>query len=238
MFSKIITNSEEFLELPATSQLLYFHLNMNADDDGFVQPARIMRMSNIGNKDDLKILQAKGFIIPIADRVIVIKHWHVNNTIRKDRYSPGIFQEHLKALGLEENGTYISGKPKVDQLDTHYSIVEDSIDKDSIVYIYNHWNTLYIQVHNKQTDKMKRKINTFIKDYSKEDIIQSMNNYAEIVHSKKHYFDHKWTIIEFLDRGIEKFMNREIAWNNYLSNKKGSNEIDNINELMEDAKNG
>ena len=79
MFDKSITNNDNFIELPATSQNLYFHLSMNADDDGFVDNWKsIMRM--VGSKsDDMKILIAKYYFIPFESGVIVIKHWRINN---------------------------------------------------------------------------------------------------------------------------------------------------------------
>ena len=86
MFAKTITNSDSFLEMPLSSQCLYFHLNMNADDDGFVNsPKRIQRMINASD-DDFKILIAKSFILTFESGVIVIKHWRLNNYIQKDRY--------------------------------------------------------------------------------------------------------------------------------------------------------
>jgi hypothetical protein len=143
MFSKKITNSEEFLELPVTTQLLYFHLSMNADDDGFVQPTRIMRMIGHQSKDDLKLLHIKGFLLPVADRVIIIKHWHVNNTIRNDRHTPSMYKEHLKNLGLDDNKVYFPCNKEnqqqipnnddlgsVNQMETQISI--DQISKEEI----------------------------------------------------------------------------------------------------------
>lgn len=112
MFSKDITNSEEFLEMPDSTQKLYFHLNMNADDDGFVQPKGIMRMIRSGD-DDLKLLAVKGFVIIFNGNVIVITQWKVNNDIRWDRYKPTIYQEHLKALSIDENKAYILDKNMV-----------------------------------------------------------------------------------------------------------------------------
>src|SRR3990167_7997933 len=76
----------KFFGKPVSSQLLYFHLNMRADDDGFVaNPKKIVRMLNAGT-DDLKVLIGKKFIIAFEDGVCVIKHWRINNFIRKDIY--------------------------------------------------------------------------------------------------------------------------------------------------------
>ena len=75
MFAKTIIDSDAFLEMPATAQMLYFHLAMRADDDGFINnPKRIMRMIGSGD-DDLKLLILKKFIIPFESGVVVIKHW-------------------------------------------------------------------------------------------------------------------------------------------------------------------
>jgi hypothetical protein len=86
MFAKTIIDSDAFLEMPQSTQLLYFHLAMRADDDGFVNNIKSI-MRNIGCKeDDAKVLIAKRFIIPFESGVVVIKHWRIHNYIQKDRY--------------------------------------------------------------------------------------------------------------------------------------------------------
>ena len=86
MFSVDVVCTDKFIEMPVSSQALYFQLGMKADDDGFISaPKQIVRMVN-ASADDLRILASKGFIIPYDDGVIVIKHWRVNNSLRKDRY--------------------------------------------------------------------------------------------------------------------------------------------------------
>lgn len=127
MFDKTITSDDNFLEMPSGSQLLYFHLSMNADDDGFVNNWKsVMKM--IGAKeDDLKILVAKSYIIPFQTGVIVIKHWKINNYLRKDRYNPTRFQEEYNQLTLDNSLVY-----QVDTSGVH-SIDKNSIDKNSIV---------------------------------------------------------------------------------------------------------
>lgn len=105
MFSKDITEHDSFLEMPLSTQSLYFHLGMQADDDGFVSPNRIMRM--IGCQiDDLKILLSKKFVLPFEDGIVVIKHWKMNNYIQKDRYKPTVHLEKLALLLVKSNGAY------------------------------------------------------------------------------------------------------------------------------------
>jgi hypothetical protein len=105
MFSSDITQSGDFLDLPLTSQALYFHLGMNADDDGFVAPRFIMKM--IGSADDdLKILLAKTFLIPFEDRVVVVTHWKINNYIQSDRYQPTQYQNYKSQLNSDVSKMY------------------------------------------------------------------------------------------------------------------------------------
>lgn len=106
MFTKKITESDAFLDMPLSSQCLYFHLNMNADDDGFVNnPKRIMRQIG-ASEDDLKLLIAKAFILVFENGVIVIKHWRMHNTLQNDRYHPTDYQEEYALLGLKKNKSY------------------------------------------------------------------------------------------------------------------------------------
>ena len=88
MFSMKIVDSDAFLDMPHSTQNLYFHLNMRADDDGFINnPKKIQRMLGASD-DDLKLLLAKRFILAFDSGIIVIKHWRMHNTLRKDRYHP------------------------------------------------------------------------------------------------------------------------------------------------------
>jgi hypothetical protein len=85
MFAKTIIDSDAFLDMPVSSQALYFHLSMRADDDGFLNnPKKIQRLVG-GSEDDLKVLAAKAFIIPFESGVIVIKHWRMSNCLWRDR---------------------------------------------------------------------------------------------------------------------------------------------------------
>jgi hypothetical protein len=97
MFSAQIVGSDDFLEMPLTSQALYFHLGMSADDDGFVSPRKVLRMTGAG-EDDLKVVFAKGFVIRFESGVIVITHWKQNNYLRNDRYTPTIYKAERDRL--------------------------------------------------------------------------------------------------------------------------------------------
>lgn len=136
MFTKKVTDGDAFIEMSSAAQALYFHLNQGADDDGFNNQISIAMMKAHASTDDLKILMAKNFVIRFENGVIVIKHWRMHNTIRKDRYTPTNFQEELKQLGLKENGSYTwlpSGCQTVAKRLPQDSIGKESIDEFSVV---------------------------------------------------------------------------------------------------------
>ncbi len=114
MFSLKIVDTDEFLDMPPTTQNLYFHLCMRADDDGFVSnPKKIMKIINSAT-DDIKVLIGKKFVIPFESGVCVIKHWKIHNLIRKDRYTETEYKKEKKLL-IEQDNKYKlnSGKQEV-----------------------------------------------------------------------------------------------------------------------------
>lgn len=137
MISKKITDTDAFLDMPLTTQALYFHFLQNADDDGFVgNPNSIMRKVG-ASKNDYDLLMVKRFIIVFDSGICVIKHWRIHNYIQKDRYVPTTFIKEKAQLETEENGAYTECIQNVSNLYAQYSIgkdsiVEDSIGKDSI----------------------------------------------------------------------------------------------------------
>ena len=107
MLSTDVTETDMFLDMPLSAQALYFHMVLAGDDDGFVgNPKRIQRMVGC-NEDDLKLLLAKGFVIPFDSGVCVIRHWKVHNYIRSDRYKKTAYTAEMSTLGIAENGEYI-----------------------------------------------------------------------------------------------------------------------------------
>lgn len=129
MMSKSIIKSDTFLDMPATTQNLYFHMLLDADDDGFINaPKSIMRM--IGAKDDdMKVLAAKQFVIPFESGVVVIKDWKIHNYIQNDRYKPSTLPER-DLLNIQKDKTYTL-KSDVSKMDTE-CIQTVSIGKDRL----------------------------------------------------------------------------------------------------------
>ena len=106
MFAKTIIDSDAFLDMPLSTQALYFHLSMRADDEGFINnPKKIQRMIS-ASEDDLKLLIAKNFVIPFESGIVVIKHWRIHNYIRADRLMKTVYKEERELLDIKDNGSY------------------------------------------------------------------------------------------------------------------------------------
>ena len=141
MFAKTIIDSDAFIDMPLSTQALYFHLSMRADDDGFINnPKKIQRMIGASD-DDLKVLVMKRFIIPFESGIVVIKHWKIHNYIRNDRYKPTVYTKERAMLTSKENGAYTevetdgipSGNQVVYQMDTQVRLGKDRLGKVSLV---------------------------------------------------------------------------------------------------------
>lgn len=137
MFAKTIIDSDAFVDMPLSTQALYFHLSMRADDDGFINNPKKIQRSVGASEDDLKLLTAKNFIIPFESGIVVIKHWRIHNYIRNDRYKPTVYAEEKAILSQKENGTYTLdtngmsfGIPDGYQMDTQDRLGKDRKGKD------------------------------------------------------------------------------------------------------------
>lgn len=129
MFSKTIIDSDVFLDMPLSTQALYFHLSMRADDEGFVNnPKKIQRMIGASD-DDLKILITKRYILTFESGIIVIKHWKIHNYIQTDRFKPTTYIEEKATLTLDEKKSYTECIQPVSKMEPQVSI---ELGKDSI----------------------------------------------------------------------------------------------------------
>lgn len=131
MFTKKVTEDDNFLALSSSAQALYLHLSMSADDDGFCNQVAISMFKAHASIQDLQALLENRYIYQFENGVIVIKHWRMANALRKDRYTPTDFQEEFKKLAVEENGSY-SWLPDGCQM-VATCLPQDSIGKNSIV---------------------------------------------------------------------------------------------------------
>lgn len=162
MFSKKIIDTDWFMDMPASTQNLYFHLSMRADDDGFVaSPKRIIKLIG-ATEDDYKILIAKKFIIPFDSGICVISDWRINNYLRNDRYTETVYKEEKQSLVLDEKGKYEVGIPTVYPVSLSNSYSNSN-------NIYNIVKNLETEIYDKEK-KNKFKIPTLeeVKEYCKE----------------------------------------------------------------------
>ena len=132
MFAKTIIDSDAFLDMPLSTQALYFHLAMRADDEGFVNNTKKIQRMIGASDDDCRILASKRFILTFQSGIIVIKHWKIHNYIQSDRFKETVYLEEKTMLALDDNKAYTERIQDVSTLDTQYSIGKDSIVKSSI----------------------------------------------------------------------------------------------------------
>jgi len=133
MISKKIVDEDEFLDLPATSRLLYYDLNIRADDEGFVGSVKKIMRTTGATKIDFEMLVRKKFIIIFDTGVIVIKHWYIHNYIRKDTFQETIFQEEKSLLTLDDDGqnkVYNLDENKIS--DINFFSVDDTLTQNRI----------------------------------------------------------------------------------------------------------
>lgn len=137
MFTKKVTDDDNFMSLSASAQALYLHLSMSADDDGFCNQVTVSMFKAHASVADLEALLSKRYLYQFENGVIVIKHWRMANALRKDRYTETNFKEELAQLRLKENGAYtLISEDDAERLPSGCRVVaaclpQDRLDKDS-----------------------------------------------------------------------------------------------------------
>lgn len=194
MFAKTIIDSDAFLDMSLSTQALYFHLSMRADDDGFVNnPKKIQRMIGCGD-DELRMLVAKKFIIPFESGICVIKHWRIHNYIQTDRYKETVYKEEKSHLTLKENKAYkymdTNCIQDVSKVETQVRLGKDRLElgKDRLELnnacstkvqpIIDKWNELGLQKIisiNPGTTRYKL-LNARIKEHGEDKVLQAIEN--------------------------------------------------------------
>ncbi len=217
MFSLKVIDTDLFLDMPASTQLLYFHLSLRADDDGFVaSPKKIQKIVGCGD-DDFKLLIAKQFIIPFDTGICVIRHWRIHNYIQNDRYNPTLYQCEKNMLETNNGAYEINVDTEciqdVSNLDTQVRLgkvsleIEKEIDNTRISWrdILTTWNDLPSPIKpiraitDRRKDKIKARINSL--KLKQEDIIQAIKNiklssFLQGKNSKRWIVDFDWLFMD------------------------------------------
>ena len=193
MMSKKIIHSDAFMDMPVSTQNLYFYLLLDGDDDGFVNsPKRIQRLIGASD-DDTKILLAKKFIISFDSGVIVIKHWKMHNYIQRDRYKPTSYTDEKSKLTLEKNNVYTMdteciqnvhvGKDRLGEV--RLGEVNNTVQKTKfeifIDLLFEHFGDRKILTHKNKINKSVAK-----KEFSNDfDAVELANAYSAYVMQNK-----------------------------------------------------
>lgn len=106
MLNRKIIQTDSFFDMPLSAQCLYFHLNLEADDDGFIANVNTIKRMIGASEDDLKLLCVKKFIIKFESGIVVIRDWLVHNTLKKDRYHETIFLKEKNCLAITDSKSY------------------------------------------------------------------------------------------------------------------------------------
>ena len=131
MFSKSLVGCDAFLNLPMSTRCLYFHLAVEADDDGFQNsPKKICRTAGASEEDLTRLIET-GFIIPFDSGIIAITHWKIHNQIRYDLYHETKYKQEKSQLSCDENKAYVlsvqlRNEPVTDSLRERTDVVSES----------------------------------------------------------------------------------------------------------------
>lgn len=105
--AKQIARSDDFLDLPISSQALYFHLVLEADDRGYVNnPKSVIKLCGATDKDLDKLTESKFILKRLGNKVILIKGWKIHNQIQPSKLIETTYVEDFEKLYYDENGSY------------------------------------------------------------------------------------------------------------------------------------
>ena len=202
MFSMKIVDSDAFLDMPQSSQLLYFHLAMRADDDGFVgNPKRIMRMIG-AQDDDFKVLLGKRFVLPFQSGVCVIKHWKIHNYIQNDRYNETVYLEEKNGLKIKENGAYTECIQNVSNVDTQVRLGKVRLEQGKSKNTYGQFQNVQL------TEVEYTDLCDALSPQVVDNLIMELDEY--IASTGKKYKSHRATLQTWARRRIKEYKEKSI----------------------------
>ncbi len=239
MFALSIVDSDLFLDMPLSTQALYFQLGMRADDDGFINnPKRIVRTVNATN-DDLNLLIEKGYVLCLNNGIIVITHWKMHNYIQTDRYRKTVYEKELKQLQLtnkiycKKNDTECIqevsitdtqdrlGKNRLGKDNNIHSRTElDSATFDKVKIVVNYLNQVTGSSYKTSTNKTKSLINARLKEGF------TVDDFKKVIDIKSYQWLNNKDMCKFLrpetlfGTKFEGYLNEKITSNDNLNFKK------------------
>ena len=262
MFSQTIIDSDDFLDMPTSTQALYFHLGMRADDEGFVNnPKKICRMIG-SSQDELKLLVAKRFLLQFESGVVLIKHWLIHNMIRKDRMKETVYYSEKSLITIKENRSYTEigetlaiplvaeCQPSDNQMSAQVRLgkvrlEEVSIDKYIMVADYYKYICNQYSQPRKMTDKRKGHIEARIEEYGINEVLTVLETINESkflndsIGTSWLNYDWFWNVNNFI-KIIEGNYNKKVEVNNgqyKQDNKKGESGLGKYEGLEIDLSN-
>jgi hypothetical protein len=196
MFAKTLIDSDMFLDMPLSTQALYFHLSMRADDEGFVNnPKKIVRMIG-ADEDSLRLLIAKQFILPFDSGIVVIKHWRIHNYIQKDRFKKTVYTAERAQIVPGENGEYMLAADRVDtecihdvsSLETQVRLGKVSIGNNNISIDFHAefeaiWKSYPRKIGKPNAERSYIKARK--EGTTKEEVIDGLNRYLEYIRANR-----------------------------------------------------
>lgn len=238
MFDNDIINQDIFIELPIDAKALYFLLGMEADDEGFVSPKKILRIHGI-SEDSLKILIMKRFLILFESGVIVITDWKRNNYLDKNKIKETIYLDEKNLLSFDEekqkyalNADIPMVKQKLNQSLTkveqkltqnrveEYRVEEYSIDNISSSEI--EISTDDTAKANRTACEVKHKYGEYkhvlLKDKELQALQRDYNNWEELIRYLDEYIEMKGTKYKSHYLAIRKWVVDAVKRNNYKNN--------------------
>lgn len=199
MFSKRLTNSARFIKMPSSTQNLYFHLGINADDDGIVEAYSIMNQIN-ATEDDLRLLVAKNFVIILNDDLVsYIVDWRENNKLRADRKVDSIYKDLLLKLLPEVH--LLEAKTRADRVKSEEGGTSQGQPKDTIGQSRLVQYSIEDRLDNKIIYSIKEKI-----EKEKQCIISEEKIKEAIIKAKEYNpYDIESYALEILRKEVDKY---------------------------------
>ena len=211
MFSRTVMESDRFINLLPSAQVLYVFLCLAADDDGAVSNPQTVARTVGSNAGDMDELVKAGFIIAFETGIVVVCHWRAHNKIQKDRYKPSMYKTEFAKIKLDGNVYRLANNldtkciQAVSNTDSQVRIDEDRVGEHSVGEIdlpcgssaltkpYGEFRNVML------SDEEITKLKSDVPDYA--EYIEALSGYIE--RTGKRYKSHYATIKAWYRRDVQ-----------------------------------